>query len=543
MKYLGRHFSTIGLLVGTIFFALALTPTLVLRDDTVQGIIAGLSMGVGYALGVLGWLLWRYFELPSPRLQVQRTSQIVVAILCGVLAISFLFQVSQWQNTLRNLMGLEERPGVHALWVGLIALAVFLVTFLLGKLFIILWRYFARRLRRVVPHRVAVVSGLLLAFGLFWTVVEGVLFTALLRSADYSHRQVDALIEPERAQPVAAHRAGSPDSLLAWDTMGRQGRRYLSGGPRAADIAEFTTAPTQDPIRVYVGLNAAQSNQERAEMALAELKRVGGFDRSTLVLFAPTGTGWVDPAGVEPLEYLHRGNIASVGAQYSYLPSPLSVLADGNYGVESTRALFEEVYGYWRELPATERPELYLFGMSLGAMNLDRSFDFYDIIDAPFAGALWVGPPYRMDTWREITRRREPGSPAWLPRFRDDSVVRFANQDGGLADGAAPWGDFRIGFLQYASDPITFFSADSFYQEPDWMKDPRGPDVSPDLRWFPIITMLQLAADMAAGTAPPGYGHEYAAEHYFDAWLALTEPTGWDEESLTRLRDHLQEMD
>lgn len=74
------------------------------------------------------------------------------------------------------------------------------------------------------------------------------------------------------------------------------------------------------------------------------------------------------------------------------------------------------------------------------------------------------------------------------------------------------------------------------------MGDPRGPDVSLDLRWFPIITMLQLAADMAAGTAPPGYGHEYAAEHYFDAWVALIEPPGWDEEALSRLRDYFSEM-
>ena len=68
------------------------------------------------------------------------------------------------------------------------------------------------------------------------------------------------------------------------------------------------------------------------------------------------------------------------------------------------------------------------------------------------------------------------------------------------------------------------------------MQPPRGPDVTDDLRWFPIVTMLQLAADLAAGVAPPGYGHEYAAEHYFDSWLALTEPEAWTDEELSRLR-------
>jgi len=90
--------------------------------------------------------------------------------------------------------------------------------------------------------------------------------------------------------------------------------------------------------------------------------------------------------------------------------------------------------------------------------------------------------------------------------------------------------------LQYASDPITFFSPQTAWRAPDWMREPRGPDVSPGLRWFPIVTMLQLAADMMVGTAPKVVGHEYAATHYIDAWLALTEPAGWNGSELTRLR-------
>jgi uncharacterized membrane protein len=110
------------------------------------------------------------------------------------------------------------------------------------------------------------------------------------------------------------------------------------------------------------------------------------------------------------------------------------------------------------------------------------------------------------------------------------------NQEQGLDQGDAEWGSFRIAFLQYASDPITFFSPGSAWHEPDWMREPRGPDVSPDLRWFPVVTMLQLAADMMVGSAPEGFGHEYAAIHYIDAWHALTEPPGWSEPELERLR-------
>jgi uncharacterized membrane protein len=260
-----------------------------------------------------------------------------------------------------------------------------------------------------------------------------------------------------------------------------------------------------------------------------------------LLLVTPTGTGWVDPASQATVEYLHRGDIATVAAQYSYLNSPLALLTEGAYGAEMARALFAAIYGHWRTLPRDSRPRLFLHGLSLGSLNSDLSFDFYDIIDDPFDGALWSGPPYRHATWRQVTAQRDPGSPPWLPTFRDGSVVRFLNQTQGKPEDATDWGTFRICFLQYASDPITFFDPRTAWRAPDWMQEPRGPDVSPDLRWFPVVTMLQLAADMVAGTAPQGFGHEFAPTDYINAWLALTEPAGWTEPELARLRAHFAE--
>lgn len=50
-------------------------------------------------------------------------------------------------------------------------------------------------------------------------------------------------------------------------------------------------------------------------------------------------------------------------------------------------------------------------------------------------------------------------------------------------------------------------------------------------------TGLPLAADMlTGGAAPPGYGHNFAAEHDIDAWLALMEPDGWTEDGIRRLK-------
>jgi uncharacterized membrane protein len=114
------------------------------------------------------------------------------------------------------------------------------------------------------------------------------------------------------------------------------------------------------------------------------------------------------------------------------------------------------------------------------------------------------------------------------------------NQDGGLEVGRAPWGPLRIAYLQYASDPVTFFSVSTLFQEPEWLRSPRGPDVSPALRWYPGVTMMQIAADLAAGAeaVPLGYGHNFAPAHYIDAWLALTEPAGWTDEDTRRLKAH-----
>src|SRR5690606_26282940 len=113
--------------------------------------------------------------------------------------------------------------------------------------------------------------------------------------------------------------------------------------------------------------------KERAALALRELVRQGGFDRSLLVVIVPTGTGWVDPAAIDTLEYLQRGDVASVAVQYSYLTSWLSLLFEPEQGEEAARGLFDAVYGYWSRLPRDRRPRLYLHGLSLGALNSQQS--------------------------------------------------------------------------------------------------------------------------------------------------------------------------
>jgi uncharacterized membrane protein len=539
-----RSLSPMGAILGTLFFAMSLTPSLVPRPYVLQGLLSGVALAAGYGIAVLGRWLWLFLELPVVRGRSLWVIKGILSLVCLGIAIVFLVQASYWQNEVRALMAVPPVEGRRPFTVGVVALATFIVLLGLGRLFALSVRFISARVNRVVPRRISAAVGLVASLLLFWLVIDGVLVRSVLNGFDASFGQLDAYVEPEFDPPADRWRTGSADSLVAWKDLGRQGRRFVAGTPSRADIESLVDAPARDPVRVYVGLNSAESIEARADLALRELLRVDGFGRSVLVVVTPTGTGWVDPGAIASLEYLHRGDVASVAVQYSYLPSWLTLLAQPEFGADTARELFRRVYEHWRTLPRETRPRLYLHGLSLGALNSERSADIWDIVGDPIHGALWSGPPFRSRTWQWATRQRHPDSPAWLPRFRDGSVIRFTHQQDRLDDLYAPWGPLRIVYLQYASDPVTFFDPAILYREPEWLAGPRGPDVSPSLRWFPVVTMLQVLVDIAAADgAPKGYGHAYASEHYIDAWRAVSAPSGWDDRGIARLKAAIGDLD
>jgi uncharacterized membrane protein len=539
-RFLGSLRAT-GLLLALLLFAASLTPSLMPRSYLVQGLLSGTCAACGYAVGVfIGWL-WRYLELPWLVTYANHLRAVTLAIAIVVAGI-FLWHAVAWQNSIRALWNVEPLDSADPMRLAAIAIASFCLLFALGRLFRVAASRFSRWLDKVMPRRVSNVLGLTLAVALFWTIGQGLFLKWGLDAADASFQKADELIEPDQPPPVRDNVTGGPASLVGWDSLGRQGRAFVSTGPDAGAIEQLLGQPALDPLRIYVGLNGAETAEARAELALRELQRQGGFERSLLAIVVPTGTGWVDPAAIDTLEYLHHGDVATVAVQYSYLSSWLSLLVEPESGQDVAKALFQAIYGHWETLPADRRPRLYLHGLSLGALNSQLSTDIYDVVADPFNGALWSGPPFRSGTWNYITAMREPGSPAWLPRFRDGSIVRFANQVSNAKEGFSPWGPIRIVFLQYASDPVTFFDPSAFFREPPWLAGPRGPDVSPSFTWIPLVTGLQLAVDMAiATTSPAGHGHVYAAEHYIDAWIPLTDP-GLSGEDTTRLKQHFRSI-
>lgn len=535
-----RSLSGLGVAIGMLFFAAALTPTLVPRTDLTQGVLAGACFAIGYSLGVALRWLWRYLEIPELPRRLRRLSMAVIIFSCFGLAVVALRQSGAWQNSIRAVMGMPSVDGAHWVKVCAVAIGTFIVVLALARLVAWLVGVITGALRRCIPRRLANVAGAAGAALFVWSLASNVAIRAVFSALDSSYARFDALLEPERLQPNEASRTGSPVSLIKWDRLGRAGREFIADGPASTEIGTFTGRPAQQPVRVYVGLGAADNSKARAKLALDELKRVGGFNRSTLVVITPTGTGWIDPASMNALEYLCRGDVASVAVQYSYLSSPLSLMAQPEYGAETARAVFLEIYGYWTSLPKQSRPKLYLHGLSLGAMNSERSAGLFEIFGDPISGALWSGPPFESRLWRSLSDTRNNGSPQWLPTFRDSSLVRFVNQNGPAVASETPWGPLRVVYLQYASDPIVFFDYRDAYRQPDWMKAPRGPDVSPQLSWYPVVTMLQLGLDMAVATTTPiGHGHVYAPQDYVEAWSLVLGTKDWSEQDLIGLKAHL----
>jgi uncharacterized membrane protein len=533
-----RSFSYVGLAVGTFFFAASLTPSLLPRHFSVQGVLSGFSLAAGYGLGVFFVWLWNYLEIPEPGAATQRVGKRVTTACVAVVVAWFLWRATVWQNSIRELMEMEPIASAYTMRVALIAVATGVVLVFAVRALCMVWAYVHRQVSRVVPRRVSYVVSTLLVGAALVLLANDVVARFALNAADNFFLQLDQIIDEGIEQPTDASASGSAESLVDWNTIGRRGKDFIVAGPTRDQISTFHGREAMRPLRVYVGLASMETVEERAELALAELVRAGGFDRQLLVVATPTGTGWLDPGAVDSLEYLHAGDTAIVSMQYSYLPSWITILVDPERSQTSARALFDKVYDHWKGLDREGRPRLYLHGLSLGALGSAASADLFTVFEDPIHGGVWSGPPFPSREWSRATTYRNPDSPMWLPTVRDGSMVRFTGRESSIDAFGNRWGPMRFVYIQHASDPMTFFAPELLYRRPDWLTGKRGPDVSPYLRWFPIVTFLQIAFDLPMATSvPTGYGHNYAPKSYIDAWVAVTEPAGWSPEQTRRLKE------
>ena len=525
-------FSLAGLTGALIFYCLSLTPSLLPRAWYLQAVMSAVTVAIGYAVGLLvGWLArslipWR------PGVTLRRNIRLALAVAAIVAIPLFGVLGARWQHDIRELVDAPQPNEANYILVVLVTALLTLGLLMAARGIRWVVRQIARLVGRFVPDRAAAATLVLVICVVILLLLTGALSRGVLNLANSVFSGVDSSTAAGVTEPASALRSGSPDSLVPWDTLGRQGRTFVAGGPTAAQISQFTGQRAMEPIRVYAGLNSAPSIEAESELALKELERTGAFDRKVLVVATTTGTGWVNPAMIDPLEYMYDGDTAIAAIQYSFLPSWISFIADKAPAQEAGRDLFDAVYSRWSQLPADRRPKLVVFGESLGSFGGETAFSGVNDIRNRTSGVLWVGPTNSNTLWSRFTSERDAGSPEWRPVYRGGATVRFVTSLSQFSD----WSQPRVVYLQNTSDPIVWWSWSLAFHQPGWLTGPTPPDVSTAMNWYPLVTFWQVAADLAlAAAVPAGHGHTYGMLQGASSWAAIIPPPGWTPERSAEL--------
>ncbi|MDY6997291.1 MAG: alpha/beta hydrolase [Actinomycetota bacterium] len=540
-----------GIAFAALFFCVSLTPSLLPRDWLFAGLIGGINAAIGYGIGVFVVKMVRRFLLagrgwrPPPPRVAAAVKAVTVTVALGA-CVLMVIPAAAWQRQVSALMGMEGPGTVSYLRTLVVAAAVgglcVAAARVLLDLIKTMARFFIRRWR--LSDELALFIGTAIVVVLVITLVNGVLLRGFVAGANRIFQPQNTTTEAGVVQPQVPERSGSPESFAEWDTLGYQGRTFVATGPDAAELTRINGRPALEPIRVYAGLETAETDEGRMAVLLSELERTGAFDREVLVIVPATGTGWINPIAAAAVEMMYNGDTAIVGSQYSYLPSWISFLAHQQKSMEAGRMMIDAIHDRWVQLRPEQRPRLLLYGESLGSMAGQGAFSWLpDISRMGFSSVLWVGPPNASPLWHGLTVRRDPGTPEVQPRYDDGRTVRFSQGNDATQiaeDTAPPWDGTRVLFLQHASDPIVWWSQDLLFTRPDWLSEPPGRDRTASMRWYPIVTFWQVAADMTnAVSVPAGHGHNYG-DFILDGWVGVAAPPGWTDDDTTRIRAALQ---
>lgn len=343
-------------------------------------------------------------------------------------------------------------------------------------------------------------------------LVAGVRFAN--RRAEFFGAGVEAAYA---ARPASETVSGGPSSSIEWSTLSREGVRFVNMAMTRQEIAEATAAPLEEislPIRAYAGLASAPTVDARVDLVMADLERLGAFQRSVICLVSPTGSGYANYVAIETLEYLTRGDCATVALQYSLRPSFLS-MDRVSVGREQNRALLHALKWRLAAIPHGQRPRLVALGESLGAQTLQDAFLNEGTGGLHRAGvdrALFLGTPATSKwarQWRAAPILQDPAG----------EIVEVASYDDWMTAGRHDRDRHRYVLLSHPEDPVTRFEAALLVQEPDWLGPAaqRPPGVPQLTRWYPVTTFFATGVDMlnAVNVVPGTFvarGHDYRAD-------------------------------
>lgn len=540
-KVFSRPVSRPGVLTGVLMLVASLFPSLLPKLAVTQGIVSGISFMVGYGLGVAWQWAWNFLGIPKPDGQWWLVIRRIWFVVLTVLVVTGMWGFVGWQNEVRDDFGMERTTPAVWLTILPVAIASSGLILIIPRSIMKLLHFLIQWFGRLFPLRLAVLLGGVGLAVILWGLWSGLLVNTFFAVTNQILAPRDAITPDGITAPTSEFRSGSSQSLVAWESLGEKGRTFVATGPKIDDLNVLHGDGAIEPIRTYVGLRSAETTAARAELLLDELIRTGAFDRQVLVVATTTGTGFLEPNAMTALEYLYNGDVAVAAAQYSYLPSWISLLADQDEVKETSQVVFRTIHEYWSALPEDRRPEIYLYGLSLGSYGVESILTSINIINEPIDGALMVGPPFVNELWNELIADRDPGTSPVTPIYQDGRTVRFTNQESALDLPGAEWGDTRVVYLQHASDPVVFFSPSLFWRQPDWLLDgQRGVEISDEFQYTRFITGWQVMMDLpAAGSIPEGYGHMYSKQANAEAWIAVTRPEGWSGDDTEHLIDFL----
>ena len=326
----------------------------------------------------------------------------------------------------------------------------------------------------------------------------------------------DDIIEPAYpAAPTNPQVSAGPRSEMPFASIGKEGRRFVTMTLTHDEITRVMGEPAVDPVRVVCGYETTDDLRERARLGVADLEACGGFERSLICVASPTGVGYVNYTIIEALEYLSRGNCATIVPQYALVPSALAMPKTGD-GVMLTRYVLEDIQARLASIPVERRPRVVLLGESLGAnVALDVS-----TVPGPFAGipalehlgvsgGVYFGVPFRTEFWRRWRDNPEAMDP-------EHEVLLVAEPSEAPP---LPPGHMRHLMVVHHDDPVNKYAYTMVLQPPWWMGPPttRPPMVPRETRWRPITSFVIATVDLKNGmNSKPGTfvrrGHDYRIE-------------------------------
>ncbi|ORM29165.1 alpha/beta-hydrolase family protein [Williamsia sp. 1135] len=278
--------------------------------------------------------------------------------------------------------------------------------------------------------------------------------------------------------------------IAAACTLGRRGRAAIAvlaaavaltampspagANPVDAVATTFVSADAQpSSLRIYGSLEGADSDfDDRAAATVHHWQTAGGMERGAVVVAVPTGSGWVDGDAMKGFETRFGGDVSVIALQYSDIPSWQAFLSSPEPARASAVALVSALVHTVSTAPESLRPNIYVYGQSLGAVGADAAR-------------------------------------SWAERRAPDSICHTVLV--GAPAGSATLAAARTTVVANGSDPVVRWSPRLLWHPPEM-----PPATSSDLPrppWSPVASFVQASADLIGALSyPAGHGHQYGTE-------------------------------